>query len=197
MQTEIEAKFPDIDAERLRSRLKEKEAELEYPEVLMRRKTFDDADRRLKKVNGWVRVRDEGDKITLSYKQLNDRTLHGTKEVSIVVDDFDTTCLFLEAIGLVAKSYQETKREKWTYKGVEVTIDTWPWVPTFVELEGVSEDVVKEVASDLGFDWNKAMHGSVETIYQMHYDFTDEEIDHWESITFIAPPDWLLAKKLK
>ena len=41
------------------------------------------------------------------------------------------------------------------------------------------------------------MHGSVETIYQMHYDFTEEEIDGWESITFIAQPDWLLAKKLK
>ncbi|MFZ2500703.1 MAG: hypothetical protein WAW90_01815, partial [Minisyncoccia bacterium] len=117
--------------------------------------------------------------------------------VNVVVDNFDTTCQFLEAIGMMAKSYQETKREKWNYKDVEVTIDTWPWVPTFVELEGPTEELVKSVASDLGFDWNKAMHGSVEPIYQMHYDFTDEEIDHWESITFIPLPDWLLAKKRK
>lgn len=197
METEIEAKFPDIDADALRLMLKEKKANLEHPEVLMRRKTFDYSDRRLNKIGGWIRVRDEGNKITLSYKQLNDRTLHGTKEVNVVVDDFDTTCQFLEAIGMMAKSYQETKREKWNYKGVEVIIDTWPWVPTFVELEGPTEELVKSVASDLGFDWNKAMHGSVEPIYQMHYDFTDEEIDHWESITFIAPPDWLLAKKRK
>ena len=194
METEIEAKFPDINAEKIRSALASKGATLEHPEILMRRKNFDNFD--LGKVNGWIRVRDEGDKVTLSYKQLNDRTLHGTKEIAVVVDDFDTTCAFLEAIGMVAKSYQETKREKWNYKGVEVTIDTWPWVPTFVELEGPTEESVRSTASGLGFDWDKAMHGSVENIYQMHYDFTDEEIDHWE-ITFIAPPDWLLAKKLK
>lgn len=195
METEIEAKFPDIDADALRLVLKEKGADLEYSEVLMRRKTFDYSDRRLNRIGGWIRVRDEGDKVTLSYKQLNDRTLHGTKEINIVVDDFDKTCSFLESIGMAAKAYQETKREKWNYKNVEVTIDTWPWVPTFVELEGPTEEVVRKVAADLGFDWNSAMHGSVETIYQMHYDFTEAEIDGWESITFTAPPDWLLARK--
>lgn len=197
METEIEAKFPDIDADALRSVLKEKGAVLEHSEVSMRRKNYDYPDRRLEKIGGWIRVRDEGNKITLSYKQLNDRTLHGTKEVNVVVDDFDKTCQFLEAIGMEAKAYQETKREKWNYKGVEVTIDTWPWVPTFVELEGSTEELVRKAASDLGFDWSTAMHGSVETIYQMHYDFTEQEIDGWESITFVAPPDWLLAKKLK
>ena len=197
MKTEIEAKFPNIEAEVLRLVLKKKGAVLEHPEVSMRRKNYDYSDRRLEKIGGWIRVRDEGNKVTLSYKQLNDRTLHGTKEVNIVVDDFEKTCQFLEAIGTVAKAYQETKREKWNYKSVEITIDTWPWVPTFVELEGKTEELVREVANDLGFDWSKAMHGSVETIYQMHYDFTEEEIDGWESITFIAPPDWLLAKKLK
>ena len=195
METEIEAKFPDIDADALRLMLKEKGAILEHPEVSMRRKNFDYSDRRLEKMGGWIRVRDEGNKVTLSYKQLNDRTLHGTKEINVVVDDFDKVCKFMEAIGMAAKAYQETKREKWNYKGVEVTIDTWPWVPTFVELEGPTEELVKSVASNLGFDWNTAMHGSVETIYQMHYDFTEQEIDSWESITFIAPPIWLLAKK--
>lgn len=196
MKTEIEAKFPDVDADVLRSVLKKNGAKLEHLEVLMRRKNFDYSDGRLDKIGGWIRVRDEGDKVTLSYKQLDDRTLHGTKEVNVVVDDFDKTCQFLESIGMVAKAYQETKREKWNYKDVEVTIDTWPWVPTFVELEGPTEEIVKNVASGLGFDWKNAMHGSVETIYQMHYDFTEEEIDHWELITFISPPDWLLAKKI-
>lgn len=196
METEIEAKFPNINADEFRSILKKTGAVLEHPEVLMRRKNYDYPDRRLEKSGGWIRVRDEGDKVTLSYKQLNDRTLHGTKEVNVAVDDFDKTCRFLEAIGMKAKAYQETKRERWNCNGVEITIDTWPWVPTFVELEGPTEELVRRLASDLGFDWSKAMHGSVETIYQMHYDFTEREIDGWESITFIAPPDWLLAKKL-
>lgn len=195
METEIEAKFPNIDADALRVVLKEKGAEKEHSEVLMRRKNYDYPDRRLEKIGGWIRVRDEGNKVTLSYKQLNDRTIHGTKEINVAVDDFDKTSAFLEAIGMNVKAYQETKREKWVCKNVEVTIDTWPWVPTFVELEGSSEKLVREVANNLGFDWNEAMHGSVETIYQMHYDFTEAEVDNWKSITFTDPPDWLLAKK--
>jgi adenylate cyclase class 2 len=140
-------------------------------------------------------VRDEGSKVTLSYKQLNDRTLHGTKEVSLTVDSFEKSCEFLTAVGFEVKSKQETKREKWNYKGVEITIDTWPWVPSFVELEGKDEHVLKEVAEELGFTWSDAMHGSVETIYQMHYDFSESEIDSWESITFVKEPEWLLARK--
>ena len=195
MQTEVEAKFPDVDRDSLRKKLKLLGAVLEYPEILMRRKVFDYEDRRLEKIGGWVRVRNESNKITLSYKQLNDRTLHGTKEVEVTVDNFDKTCELLLAIGLKLRSYQETKREKWKLNGVEITIDTWPWVPTFVEVEAADEESVKKVVEILGFNWDQAMHGSVESIYQMHYDFSDEEIDHWESITFVPEPEWLLAKK--
>ena len=161
----------------------------------MRRRNFDYDDHRLEKIGGWIRVRDEGDKVTLTYKQLSDRTLHGTKEIEVVVNDFDKTCDLLISIGMISKAYQETKREKWKFGNVEITIDTWPWVPPFIELEGPNEEDVKMSASLLGLDWNKAMHGSVETIYQMHYDFTEEEIDRWPSITFIPEPDWLLVKK--
>lgn len=195
MQTEIEAKFADIDQVSVRARLREIGATMAYPERLMRRKVFDYPDRRLYGVGGWVRVRDEGDEITLCYKQLNDRTPHGTKEVSVVVDDFEKTCDFLIAIGLQTKAYQETKREKWVCGDVEITIDTWPWIPTFAEIEGPSEEAVVRVADKLGFDWRHAMHGSVETVYQMHYDVSDEEIDHWESITFVPTPKWLLERK--
>src|SRR3989344_9044890 len=113
MNTEIEAKFLDIDPVSFRTRLRDAGASQEHPERLMKRKTFDDKNGSMYKIGGWVRVRDEGDKVTLSYKQLDNRTLHGTREISVVVDDFDKTCLLLEAIGLKAKSYQETKREKW------------------------------------------------------------------------------------
>lgn len=191
MHTEIEAKFPDIDADALRAKLKEVGAILEHPEVQMRRKTFDYPDRRLEKIGGWVRVRDEGNQITMSYKQLSDRSLHGTKEVNLVINDFDAAISFLNEIGLKSKSYQETKREKWMCSDVEVTIDTWPWVPSFAELEGPTEASVKECAAKLGFDWSAAMHGSVEPIYQMHFDVAEEEIDAWESITFIPVPEWL------
>lgn len=195
MQTEVEAKFPDIDKEALRAALKDAGAKLEYPERSMRRKNFDYEDRRLEKVGGWLRVRDEGDKVTFTYKHLGDRTLHGTKEVEVVVSDFEKTCELLAAIGLMNKAYQETKREKWKLGESEITIDTWPWIPSFVEIEAQDETSLKEIVQKLNLDWSKAMHGSVETVYQMHYDFTEEEIDGWPEITFIPEPKWLVAKK--
>lgn len=192
MQAEIEAKFLDIDPDKIRAVLKECGADFMHPERLMKRRNFDYPDGRLQKIGGWVRVRDEGDKVTLAYKRVIDfKAVDGTKEISIVVDDFDKTRNLLLAIGFDCTSYQETKREKWVLDGVEVTIDTWPWIPTFVELEGESEELIKNAAAKLGLNWAKALHGSVEIAYKSYYDVTDEEIDSWESITFIPVPDWL------
>ncbi len=195
MDTEIEAKWLNVDHDEIRSSLRACGAQLVHPERLMTRSVYDYEDRRLEKIAGWIRVRNEGDKVTLSYKQLNDRTLHGTKEVNVVVNDFDKTRSFLDAIGLKSYSFQETKRESWTLDGAEIELDTWPWVPTFVEIEAKSEETLRAVAEKLDLDYSLATHGSVELAYQAVYDVTEEEVDSWSEITFIDTPDWLAAKK--
>lgn len=195
MQTELEAKWLDIDLGILRAKLKSLGAKLVHPERLMRRKNFDFEAKPLEKIGGWVRVRDQGDKITMSYKQLNDRSLHGTKEVTVVVDDFQKTCEFLEDIGLKEFAVQETKREAWEVDGVEVAIDTWPWIPTFVEVEGMSEHDVRSVAERLGLEWSKALHGSVEIAYQAYYGVTDQELYNCPAIVFGPVPDWLERRR--
>ena len=91
MQTEIEATFTNIDPQEVRNKLTALGAVCVTPERVMRRKNYDYADDRLYAVHGWVRLRDEGDKVTLAYKQLVDRTVEGTKEVSVVVDNFDVS----------------------------------------------------------------------------------------------------------
>lgn len=195
MPIEIEAKFLDIDPAAIRARLKEKGAQLVHPERLMRRRTFDDQARNLKKIGAWVRVRDEGDKITLSYKQVKSDTLHGMSEITVVVDDFDKTNELLTAIGLVQKSYQETRREKWLLNNAEVTIDTWPWIPPFVEVEAENEELVKNTALALGLNWEQRKHGGVDWVYPLYYDVTAEVVDTWPEITFTAVPDWLEKNK--
>ncbi|MDP3795371.1 MAG: CYTH domain-containing protein [bacterium] len=170
MHTELETKFLDIDPDALR--------------------------KKLRNIGAWARVRDEGDKITMSYKRLIDRTLHGTKELTVTVSDFTEACGLLTALGLEAKSYQETKRESWMLAGAEIAIDTWPWIPPFVELEAPSETMLRPTAERLGFDWSAALYGSVETAYRAHYDVTEQEIARWERITFAPVPDWLTARRL-
>ena len=194
MQTEIEAKWLDINLVSMRKLLLSIGAKLIAEERLMTRKVYDFPDQRLYKIGGWVRVRNEGDKITLSYKQLMGRTVHGTKEVNVVVENFDAACSFLESIGMESKSFQETKRESWKLGSTEIELDTWPWIPSFVEIEAKNEKELKSVAIKLGLDFSDALHGSVETAYQAIYDVTEEEIDSWEEIRFIEVPDWLALK---
>ncbi len=195
MQTEIEAKWLDINIAEMRKKLTSAGAVLVVPERLMVRSVFDYEDKRLEKIGGWIRVRDEGDKITLSYKQLDDRTLHGTKEVTVVVDDFNATRTLLKSIGLKQNSFQETKRESWKLGSTEIELDTWPWIPSFVEIEAKDESALRETANVLDLDYGAALHGSVETAYQAIYDVTEEEIDSWPEIRFIPTPDWLEATR--
>lgn len=195
MKPEIEAKFLDVGHNELRVKLKELGAECVQPMRLMKRKNYDFSDGRLRKVGGWVRLRDEGGKITLSYKQLNDRTLLGTHEVSVEVGDFASADAFLAAIGLQVKTYQETKRESWRLGTLEIELDEWPWAKPFVEIEGPDETSVKDLAAKLGLDWDTVCHGSAEIVYRAEYDITDEEFNNIPILTFDQPMPEILASR--
>lgn len=196
MKPEIEAKFLQADHEALRARLTEIGAVCRQPMRLMKRKAYDFPDGRLRRDrNGWARVRDEGDKVTMSYKQLNDRGLDGTHEVNVVVDNFAAADDFLQRLGLVAKAYQETKRESWELPGFEIELDIWPWAEPYIEIEGPDEASLKELAMKLGLDWEKVCHGSVEIVYQGEYDVTDEDVNNIPVMRFEDPVPEVLAKR--
>ena len=197
MQTEIEAKSLNVDHDALRAALRELGATLAQPMRLQRRYNLDFPDHRLQDVGGWVRIRDEGDKITMSYKQLLDRTLHGTKEVCLTVDSFEQAQSFLDALGIVPSSYQETKRESWRLGKLEIELDQWPWTKPYVEIEGPDEASLKDIFAKLGLDWSKAVFGSVEVVYRGEYDITDEEFYTLGEMTFEKPLPQLLASRKK
>lgn len=197
MKPEIEAKFLDVDHDALRTKLKEIGAECVHPMRLMKRKGYDFPDGRLRaEHNGWVRVRDEGDKITMSYKQLNNRELDGTHEVQLVIDSFDAADGFLRALGLEHNVYQETKRESWRLGDLEIELDEWPWAKPYMEMEGPDEATLKDLAIKLELDWDRVCHGSVEVVYRGEYDVTDADINNIKVITFEQPiPEWLEQRR--
>ncbi|HUD11275.1 MAG TPA: class IV adenylate cyclase [Candidatus Saccharimonadia bacterium] len=195
MKTEIEVKFLDINIDSLRNQLTSLGARLVTPERLMRRRNLDFPDLRLaKEYSGWVRVRDEGGKVTMSYKQTNDYSVRGTEEINLDVNNFDAASEFLTTIGLKQKSYQETKRESWELEGVQVEIDTWPWIPPFVELEGSSESDLKRVATKLELNWDSHRAGDVSATYMHYYDIEISKILSTD-ITFGPVPQWLGHKR--
>ena len=167
MQTEIEVKFLDVDFDALRSKLIALGAVCEQPMRHMRRAIIEPPE--LEAKNAFVRVRDEGDKVTLTYKQFQEVSLTGAKEIEVVVSSFEDTIALLDKAGLASKSFQESRRETWRLDEVEVVLDEWPWLKPYIEIEGHDEQQVKDAASRLGFDWNMAVFGKVTEAYQRQY----------------------------
>lgn len=187
MKNEIEAQFLDINKDDVRLKLREIGAELKKPEVLMRRVVFYTGE------HSFARVRDEGDRIVMTYKNVrDDYSILGTKEVNVEVSDYDDAILFLKGCGLKIKARQETKREIWKLGEVEICIDTWPWIPTFIEIEGPTEDSVWQIANKLGFQKEQAKFGSVDTTYQHYYGIETDTVNlHTPEILFnMEPPEW-------
>lgn len=199
MQTEIEVKFLHIDPEDVRLRLKELGAELEKPMRLMRRVMLDHEDGRYQseKQTETLRVRDEGDKVTVTYKSYNETNY--PYEAEVTVSSYDEMVRIFDAIGLRGYSFQESKRETWHYGDVEVVIDIWPWLDPYIEIEGQSEESIKQAAADLGFDWQESKYGSVDTAYKDQYKgMTDKDsIGDLKEARFDMPLPKYFEERLK
>lgn len=177
MKIEYEATFPNINKDEIRERLKKAGAILTRPEFLQKRCTFN-----LPKgheINGgWLRVRHEGDKITMTLKIVDGEKIENQKEIILKIDDFSKAENFLVSLGCRKKSYQETKREMWLLDGVEVDIDEWPYLEPYVEIEGENEEEVKKVSEKLGFDYASALFCCVSTLYSKKYGVPEETINN-------------------
>lgn len=198
MQTEVEVKFW-ADHDKVRAALLAAGAVKEQPMRLMRRAIVDSPDGALDKDHAWVRVRDEGNKVTLTYKRDVEKSFGTAQEIETTVGSFDTTIAFLEAIGLEVRSRQESKRETWRLGDVEVVLDEWPWLNEFIEIEAATQQAVKDVASQLGFAWDDAVFGSVTSLYKLQYPALVENgrFDDIPEVAFGQPVPDLFLKSNK
>ena len=169
MQTEYEATFAPVEKDEMRERLRACGAVLVRAEFLQRRVNFHLPENSPVE-EGWLRVRDEGDRVTMSIKSVAQNvSIDGQKELCLTVDDFEKAKEFLTELGCCPKAYQETKREVWKLRDVEICIDEWPWLPPFVEIEGLAEAEVRAVSETLGFVWSEAIFGAVDVQYAKKY----------------------------
>lgn len=86
--------------------------------------------------NKWIRLRTDGFKTTLAIKEYQSAEIGGTKEIEIEVSDIEKTDEILNQLGYFKRSIQENKRIRYILNGVEIDIDTWPYLNTYVEFEG-------------------------------------------------------------
>ncbi len=170
---EFEITYIDIDKSKIIKKLVELGAE-KMGDYHYRRIVFDYPDFRLDKQSAWVRLRDEGDKTTLAFKQRLGKNLRnnvsgdeGMDEYETEVKDFNATREILLKIGLIEKMYQENKRTRYNIDGVECDIDTWPLLDPYLEIEGPNWDKVYNIAEKLGLKREDGKKYSTNQIYRL------------------------------
>jgi adenylate cyclase class 2 len=176
MNTEVEAKFLHIDHSLFRHKLTDIGATCLIPVRLMRRAIVDYPDRRLQigSPNSYIRIRDEGDKVTLTYKQFDSLSVDGAREIEVTVSSFEDTINIFTAAGLEVVSFQESKRETWKFTNCEIVLDEWPWLDPYIEIEAATEVEIQEVVSKLGLNWSEAVFGDVMVAYRDQYPYLNE-----------------------
>jgi len=191
MDTEFEVKFYPVNKEEYRNKLTLLGARCIFPERKMRRSIFDGRNYPGQFKCDYIRVRDEGSLISISAKThaREGGKVADQKEVEIDVSDYDKAVEIVKLMGFKVDRYQESLRESWDYDGVEITIDTWPGLEPYTEIEAESEKQVRKVAKELGFDWEKKIVTAVVEIMSKVYGLTvDEVLRKVSNITFENNP---------
>lgn len=173
MNTEIEVRVLNIDKEDLISKLEDNNAKF-IGDWYQIRYVYDFNP---KLDNKWIRLRTNGITTTLTIKEVKDSSIEGTKELEIEVSSIEDTDKILEELGYKKRSIQENKRIRYILNDVEVDIDTWPKLNTYVEFEGESEEKIKEVFKILNLNYKDATTDNTQDIY-MSLGYTQEDLNN-------------------
>ncbi len=165
MKTEYEIRILEINKEEMIKKLQELGATLKG--------TFEQKryvyDLRPVEKGKWIRLRTNGTTTTLTYKDIVSNSIDGTKEVEFEVEDFNKANEFLEKIGFESRSYQENERVQYVLNDVEIDIDSWPMIPTYMEIEGKSEEEIINIKKILNIDETKVTTLNCDDIYKQIY----------------------------
>ena len=164
MHTEYEVRILNINVVEIVKKLESLNASFEWDRI-QARYVYDF----VPKVDGkWIRLRTNGDKTTLTIKNVVNPNIDGTQEMEILIDNFERGHLILKELGYEAKAFQENRRIQYLLNGCEVDIDYWPGIPTYLEIEGPSEDAVYHIVDVLGFKKEDCTSLDVQGIYKSY-----------------------------
>jgi len=182
MGIEYEAKFLDINVKDLRKILLANGAKRIHKKKVYKRAVFLRCD---ESVRGFSRVRKEGKNTTMTIKIMTDPKYPQEFEINIK-DSFETGVDFMTALGIKKKAFQESIREKWSHPlAHEITFDTVPGLPTYMEIDCTSEQNLNKLIELFGIDESKKRYGSFDHTYLEYYGITRDIInDQTPSLTF-------------
>jgi adenylate cyclase class 2 len=144
---EIEGKILNIDAGVMKRRLLDMGA-THQGDFFQKRYVFDVVPPRS---GVWLRLRTDGNQTTLAIKVRNNDEVDGTEEFEIAVDNFEKTLKLLKTAGIKPKNYQENKRSTFKLGNVTISIDQWPMLNPYLEIEAPTKQRLTYMVKELGY----------------------------------------------
>jgi len=165
MHNEYEITILDVDVKELEKKL-EKLGAVKEGDFLQKRNLYNFHE----EFRGrFIRLRTNGKSTILTIKDKSaKKDIGSVKELEIEVSDFDKTALIMEQLGYEVSTYQENKRTIYKLGDVEFDIDTWPMIPTYMEIEGKSKEEVEDFIDKLKIDKSKLTLDKVSEIYKKY-----------------------------
>jgi len=166
---EIEIKFRVADHSELETRLRTLGFRQKTPRTHEMNLLYDFADRRLTKSGALLRIRQFGERWTVTHKSKGSVGRHKHREeIETVMQDGARLGTIFEALGMSVVFRYEKFRSEWTDQNGHVVLDETPigdfaeiegepaWIDEIAEKLGVSHDqYITQSYSDLFFEWKR------------------------------------------
>lgn len=142
-----------------------------FKEIIKRIETLN-ADNTMFEQGAYLRLRKEGDKNELIFKQRTESSAQVKSEIEISVPimtiEWTDVATWLKKQGLKRIVVQEKKRVSYTYGQYRYDIDTWPGIPTYLEVEGPSQEAVMDAVALVGIPQDKAVSLSAAEVFRIY-----------------------------
>ncbi|MBP6931665.1 MAG: CYTH domain-containing protein [Candidatus Pacebacteria bacterium] len=172
---EIETKVLEVDGKILREKLEAFGAE-QIQEVGLVVDWFSFANVS-KDDNPWfLRIRSYSTgKVEVTWKAKSDLigVARKHKEINVIVDSHEKMQDMFIELGLVSYAHQEKNRVSWTLDNVQFDFDTYPRMPSYLEIEAGSVDEINKMITMLGLEshetWNDGERTLIENKYKLNW----------------------------
>jgi len=165
---EIEVKILEIDKEGVIGRLKELGAKKVFDgEILSVYFDFDDG--RLGKEKKVLRLRKKESKVNLTFKKgVSEEKARVMEEYEFGVESFALMKKALNGLGLSVTHKLDKYRSSYVLNNIRFEIDSYPGIPTFLEIEAPSLDELKASIHKIGFSINDAKPYSIREVLEYY-----------------------------
>ncbi len=148
---EIELKILEINVSEVVAKL-EKWGAKKTSDGMIDGGKYDFSDERLKKDGKMLRLRKHGDKVELTLKKgLSQDVAKVADEWEVSVSSFEVTEKILTEMGMQKNAVTQKHRMSYQLGNVHFDIDTPPGIPTVLEIEAPSIEILKQYVEKLGF----------------------------------------------